>query len=213
MSRTSLAGPIDLETVDFSKGGGLIPLVAQDASTRAVLMVGFCNREALAATLATGEVTFYSRTRGRLWKKGETSGNVLDVCEIRLDCDRDTVLALVKARGPACHTGEWSCFGSEHSKSDDPIRALERVVRERKQSDDAASYTRRLFEDRNLRLKKLGEEATELVVALADGREPRRIAEEGADLLYHLMVALAAADVELEDVRAVLAARAAQVRK
>jgi phosphoribosyl-AMP cyclohydrolase / phosphoribosyl-ATP pyrophosphohydrolase len=199
---------IDLEVVDFSKAGGIVPLVAQDAGTGAVLMVGFCNREALAATIATGEVTFYSRTKGRLWKKGETSGNVLDVRELRLDCDRDTVLAMVKPRGPVCHTGEQTCFGPDALTKEDPIRMLERVVSERKTAGSAASYTRKLFDNRNLRLKKLGEEAAELIVALADGRDRRHIAEEGADLLYHLVVALAAADVELDDVRRVLAERA-----
>lgn len=207
MNDSATKTTIDLEVVDFSKAGGLVPLVAQDADTGAVLMVGFCNREALAATIATGQVTFYSRTRGRLWKKGETSGNVLDVRELRLDCDRDTVLALVKPRGPVCHTGEPSCFGAS-PRADDPIRRLERVVRERKRSESESSYTRKLLESRNLRLKKIGEEAAELIVALADGADRRRIAEEGADLLYHLVVGLAAADVDLDDVRQVLAERA-----
>jgi phosphoribosyl-ATP pyrophosphohydrolase/phosphoribosyl-AMP cyclohydrolase len=197
---------IDLELVDFSKAAGFVPLVAQDVETGTVLMVGVCNREALEATLATGELTFFSRTKGRLWKKGETSGNVLEVRDLRLDCDRDSVLAIVKPRGPTCHTGAVSCFGTGDTA--DPIRALERVISERRANADASSYTRKLLDNRNLRLKKLGEEVAELVVALADGHDKHHIAEEAADLLYHLVVALAGADVSLDDVRQVLAARA-----
>ncbi len=208
MSDAIEAPVFDLEVVDFSKAAGLVPVVAQHTETGAVLMVGFCNRAALEATIATRELTFYSRTKGRLWKKGETSGNVLDVHELRLDCDRDTVLAMVTPRGPTCHTGASSCFGPGEPSKVDPIAELERVISERRATVGAGSYTRKLLDDRNLRLKKLGEEVAELVIALADGHDKRHIAEEGADLLYHLLVALAAADVGLDDVRRVLAARA-----
>jgi len=195
---------LDLDKVDFTKGGGLVSVVVQDARTRAVLMTAFADREALERTLSTGEMHFRSRTRG-LWKKGETSGNVLDVVSLSLDCDGDAVLAEVTPRGPVCHTGTETCWGDARI---DPIIALERVVLGRATSpgSEPGSYTEKLLSDRNLRLKKIGEEATELVVALAD-HDKARAAEEAADVLYHVMVGLAAEGVSFDDVRDVLAAR------
>ena len=201
------AAELDLDAVDFDKGGGLVPVVAQDARTGAVLMVAYADREALERTLATGDMHFRSRRRG-LWKKGETSGNVLRVVGLSLDCDADTVLARVEPHGPACHTGATTCFGEPPI---DAIRALERVVDRRasepEPSEGKPSYTKRLLGDRNLRLKKLGEEAAELVVALAD-QDTERAAEEAADLVYHVMVALRGAGVSFDAVRAVLDRRA-----
>ena len=198
---------IDIEEVDFDKGNGLVTVVAQNAKTGAVLMVAFADREAMAKTLETGELHFFSRRRG-LWKKGETSGNVMRVVELAVDCDSDAILARVEPAGPACHTGQITCFGEP---APDPLRALDQTLAARATTPDAAeekpSYTRRLLADRNLRLKKIGEEASELVVALADG-DRERATEEAADVVYHVMVALRAAGIGFDDVRDVLAARA-----
>jgi phosphoribosyl-ATP pyrophosphohydrolase/phosphoribosyl-AMP cyclohydrolase len=197
---------LDLDAVDFAKGGGTVVVVAQDADTRAVLMTAFADREALERTLATGAMHFRSRTRG-LWKKGETSGHVLEVVSLALDCDRDAVLALVKPRGPTCHLGTTTCWGDPFPERD-ALSELEAVVKERARAGAAAtgSYTAKLLGDRNLRLKKLGEESTELAVALAD-RDLPRAAEEAADVFYHVIVALAAEGLDLDDVRRVLTAR------
>lgn len=199
---------LDLDAIDFDKGGGLVPAVAQHARNGAVLMLGYCNRESLDWTLATGEMHFFSRKRG-LWRKGATSGHILRVVELRLDCDFDTVLARVEPFGPTCHTGATTCFGEPPL---DALRELEHVILRRAQNPDhpslPPSYTRRLLDDRNLRLKKIGEEATELTVALADNLDKARIAEEAADVVYHVMVALQAAGVPFDEVRRVLAARA-----
>jgi phosphoribosyl-AMP cyclohydrolase / phosphoribosyl-ATP pyrophosphohydrolase len=197
----------DLAQVDFNKGNGLVPVVAQDDANGLVLMLGYANREALEETLRSGELTFFSRTKGRLWKKGETSGNVLTVRELLLDCDRDTVLARVTPHGPTCHTGSRSCFGEEYTAN--PIARLDSTIAQRASTppgSESRSYTHKLLSDRNLRLKKLGEEVAELLMALADKDSPR-IAEEAADLTYHMLVALHAEGVTLEDVQRVLQAR------
>jgi phosphoribosyl-ATP pyrophosphohydrolase/phosphoribosyl-AMP cyclohydrolase len=196
---------LDLDTLDFAKGNGLVTVVAQDARTGAVLMVAHADREALARTLATGEMHYRSRTRGP-WHKGATSGNVQRVVSLAPDCDGDAVLARVAPAGPACHTGATSCFGDE-ALGADALGVLDARIAARAHSAEGPSYTQRLLADRNLRLKKLGEEAAELVTACADA-DGARAAEEGADLLYHTMVALRALGVSLDDVRAVLAARA-----
>jgi len=200
---------LDLDSLDFAKGGGLVTVVTQDASSGAVLMVAHADREALDRTRAAGEMHYRSRSRGP-WHKGATSGNVQAVVSLSADCDGDAVLARVRPAGPACHTGEISCFGAE-ALAAGALESLDRTIAERAGGADAPgerpSYTRRLLGDRNLRLKKIGEEAAELVTALADG-ERSRIAEEAADLLYHLMVGLAGAGLSLADVRAVLERRA-----
>jgi phosphoribosyl-ATP pyrophosphohydrolase/phosphoribosyl-AMP cyclohydrolase len=198
---------LDVASLDFAKGDGLVTVVVQDARTDALLMVAYADREALDRTLETGLMHFHSRSRGRLWKKGETSGNVLQVVELVADCDRDAVLARCNPGGPTCHTGTRSCFGDR--PAGDAIRALEETVAARAASPrgEAPSYTQRLLDDRNLRLKKLGEETAELLVALADG-DQARIPEEAADLLYHLVVALRAEGLDLDAVRAVLKQRA-----
>lgn len=197
-----------LDTVNFAKGGGLVPVVAQDVVTGAVLMVAFADRTALAATLETGEMHYHSRSRG-LWHKGGTSGNVQRVVSLHLDCDRDAVLARVRPAGPACHTGARTCFDPLGRESD-ALSALDATIGARAAevpADDAKpSYTRRLLGDRNLRMKKIGEEAAELVTACADG-DAERAREEAADLVYHTLVALRAVGVTLDDVRATLAGR------
>jgi phosphoribosyl-ATP pyrophosphohydrolase/phosphoribosyl-AMP cyclohydrolase len=195
---------IALDRIDFAKGGGLVTVIAQDAVTGAVLMVAFADREALERTIETGELHLLSRTRGP-WRKGETSGNVLRVESLGADCDGDAVLARVRPAGPACHTGSRSCFG-EAALAADTLAALDRVIADRAASPAAGSYTAELFADRNRRLKKLGEEAAELVAACADG-DASRATDEAADLLYHTLVALRALGAGWDDVRAALDAR------
>lgn len=198
---------LDLDTLDFTKGQGVVTVVAQDARTGAVLMVAHADREAMERTVATGEMHYRSRSRG-LWHKGATSGNVQRVVSLHHDCDADAVLARVVPAGPACHTGAVSCFG-ETALGADELGVLDATIAERAVSgaDAPASYTRKLLGDRNLRLKKLGEEAAELVTACADG-DRERACEEAADLIYHALVALRAVGGSLDDVRAVLATRA-----
>lgn len=199
---------LDLNKLDFAKGGGFVTVVAQDAASGAVLMVARADREALQRTLSTGQMHYHSRSRG-LWRKGETSGNVQKVLSLIPDCDGDAVLARIEPAGPACHTGARSCFGSEAFASD-PLSALDLVIGERASAPrgdgQRPSYTQKLLADRNLRLKKVGEEAAELVVACADG-DNARSAEEAADLIYHALVALRSLGVTLGDVRKVLADR------
>lgn len=202
-----MAEPFDLGALDFAKGNGLVTVVAQDARSGAVLMVAHADREAMERTLATGEMHYRSRTRG-LWHKGATSGNVQRVVSLHRDCDSDAVLARVTPAGPACHTGTTSCFGDPAIASDE-LATLDRTIAARAAATDGGdrSYTRKLLGDRNLRLKKIGEEAAELVTACADG-DIERAREETADLVYHALVALHAVGGSLDDVRAVLAERA-----
>src|SRR5690606_5443317 len=140
-----------LDRLDFAKGQGLVPVVAQHARTGEVLMVGYANREALARTLETGVVWYYSRSRQRLWQKGETSGNVHRLVSLHTDCDGDAIVARVDPAGPTCHTGDWSCFGAPPT-----LAALSAVLQERLAAPPERSYTAKLLADRNLRLKKLG---------------------------------------------------------
>ncbi len=210
---------LDLAQLNFEKGNGLVTVVAQDAATGRVLMVAHADREALERTLATGEMHYRSRTRG-LWHKGATSGNVQRVVALAADCDGDAVLARVAPAGPACHTGAVSCFAPAGATppTGDVLGELDATIAARAAAAGAAtaapaaegarpSYTQRLLADRNLRLKKLGEEMAELVTACADA-DAARAAEEGADVVYHALVALRAVGVSLDDVRRVLAARA-----
>lgn len=196
---------LDANSVDFTKGSGLVTVVTQDARTGAVLMVAHADREALDATLATNEMHYRSRTRG-LWHKGATSGNTQQVVSLSADCDADAILARVIPAGPACHTGTTSCFG-DAALGGDVLSALDAVIAARANDSEAkASYTRRLLDDRNLRLKKIGEESAELVTALADGDRSRAV-EEASDLIYHVLVALRAVGAGLDDVRQALGSR------
>ena len=215
---------LNLDELNFEKSNGVVTVVTQDATTGVVLMVAHANREAMERTQSSGEMFYTSRTRG-LWHKGATSGNVQRVVSLSADCDGDAVLARVKPAGPACHTGQVSCFGSE-ALGADAIGVLDTTIASRAAalqqassvpvvtggaSGDSApspkmSYTQRLLSDRNLRLKKLGEEAVELATACADA-DAARGAEEGADVVYHTLVALRAIGVSLDDVRRVLEGR------
>ncbi|MEO6527141.1 MAG: bifunctional phosphoribosyl-AMP cyclohydrolase/phosphoribosyl-ATP diphosphatase HisIE [Gemmatimonadaceae bacterium] len=213
-----LSDTLDLDQLDFAKGGGLVTVVAQDVESGTVLMVAHADREALERTLATGEMHYRSRSRG-LWHKGATSGNVQQVVSLHGDCDGDAVLARVRSEGPACHTGDRSCFG-EAALAADAIGTLDATIGARARetgaetmaSGERPSYTRRLLDDRNLRLKKIGEESAELVTACADG-DAARATEECADLIYHALVALRAVGGSLQRVRATLTTRVGAPRR
>ncbi len=196
-----ILGPDDLADLRFDPQG-LLPVVVQEDTTGRVLMVAWANREALDLTLQTGQMHFWSRSRGELWRKGATSGNTMEVVSLHPDCDGDTLLARVRAAGPACHTGTWSCFGVEGGI----LPALWAVLEDRARHRPQGSYTARLLADENLRWKKLGEETVELATALATG-DRNRATEEAADLLYHLLVALLAAGITLEDLMEALRRR------
>jgi phosphoribosyl-ATP pyrophosphohydrolase/phosphoribosyl-AMP cyclohydrolase len=207
---------LDLDALNFAKGDGLVTVVAQDAESGAVLMVAHADRDALQRTLDTGEMHYRSRTRG-LWHKGATSGNTQQVVTLLADCDGDAVLARVRSAGPACHTGARSCFGGP-ALSAEVLGALDATIEARASepapelTTEKPSYTRRLLADRNLRLKKVGEEAAELITACADGDRPRAV-EECADLVYHALVALRAVGGTIADVRGVLASRVGAPRR
>lgn len=213
MTDRTLMSAQDLDALDFAKHTGLVPVVAQHAADGRVLMVAWATREALEKSLSTGMMHFWSRSRNALWQKGETSGNVLKVTSLHADCDGDTVLALVMPTGPACHTGESTCFGEDAEPTGDleaspaaTLTALDLTMAIRQAQRPADSYTVKLLNDENLRLKKLGEETAELVTALAKN-DVERVREEAADVLYHLLAALRGAHVPLDDVMMTLEAR------
>lgn len=169
---------------------GLVPVVVQDRASGDVLMVAFANREALRLTAETGEAHFWSRSRGALWRKGETSGHVLRVVEVRADCDADTLLMVVEPKGPACHTGARTCFGEGSPSQAGGLFDLARLVAARDEARPEGSYVAKLLgKGQDAVLKKIGEEATEVVLA-AKGESDERLAEEAADLLFHLTLAL-----------------------
>ncbi|MFL5895832.1 MAG: bifunctional phosphoribosyl-AMP cyclohydrolase/phosphoribosyl-ATP diphosphatase HisIE [Thermoleophilaceae bacterium] len=187
---------------------GLVPCVVQDWRTGEVLTLAYMNEEALARTRATGETWFWSRSRQELWHKGETSGNVQRVRELRLDCDFDAVLALVEPAGPACHTGERTCFhnGDTDLAVHEALPTLERTIAARRNAAPADSYTARLLADPPAIGAKVREEAEEVARA-ADEEADERVAEEAADVLYHLSVLLAARGLSLADAYRELNAR------
>jgi phosphoribosyl-ATP pyrophosphohydrolase/phosphoribosyl-AMP cyclohydrolase len=187
---------------------GLVPCVVQDAGTGEVLTLAYMNEEALARTRATGETHFWSRSRQELWHKGETSGNVQRVRSLRYDCDLDAVLALVDPAGPACHTGERTCFhnGDLAPVAHEALPALERTVAARREERPEGSYTAELLADPARIAEKVREEADEVARA-AGGESDERVAEEAADVLYHLTVLLASRGLALPDALEVLNAR------
>lgn len=185
------------EKPDFDKMNGLVPAVVQDAGTGRVLMVGYMNEDALRQTEESGRVTFFSRSRNELWEKGETSGHVLRLESISLDCDQDAILVRARPQGPTCHTGEQSCFSRS---SPTFVDQLETLIAERRRSRPAGSYTTRLFEEGRGRIaQKVGEEALETALAAVQ-QDRGAILSESADLLYHLLVLLADCDLEISDV-------------
>ena len=175
--------------IDFEKCGGLVPAIIQDATTRKVLMLGYMNQESLKKTTDTGLVTFYSRSRQKLWTKGETSGNYLKLVDIKVDCDNDTLLIQAKPEGPVCHTGSGTCWGDTNEAS--PLMFLTQLqdfIEKRHEEMPEGSYTTSLFRDGlNRMAQKVGEEALELVIEATNGTEERMI-YEGADMLYHLII-------------------------
>lgn len=212
-----MTAALDLETLHFGPDG-LLPVIVQEVESGAVRMLAWANREALERTVSTGQVWFWSRSRQSLWRKGETSGNGLDLVDLRVDCDRDAVLVRVRAQGPSCHTGARTCF--ENPPADrDPARLelgwLAAVIASRRGVDLDKSYTARLFEAGFERIaQKVGEEGVETALAgFAAGADPadpdrhRRLTEESADLLYHLLVLLEACGVDPAEVAAELGRR------
>ncbi|MEQ1493827.1 MAG: bifunctional phosphoribosyl-AMP cyclohydrolase/phosphoribosyl-ATP diphosphatase HisIE [Terricaulis sp.] len=200
----------DVETIDFEKSGGLVPAIVQDAHTQRVLMLGYMDRAALSETIESGEATFFSRSRGGRWRKGETSGNRMRVRDVSADCDRDTLLISVDAAGPACHNGTESCFGDGGEVG--ALAKLERTIRARSEAGGAESYTARLVASGVKRIaQKVGEEGVECALAGAAGSE-EELCDEAADLLYHLAVLLHARERSYGDVFAVLAKRADAAR-
>lgn len=190
---------------DFEKMGGLIPAIVQHAHTLQVLMLGYMSREALEQTRLEGKVTFFSRSKNRLWTKGETSGDFLRVQDIRLDCDGDALLIMALPDGPVCHTGSFSCFQEQSAKGF--LHQLEYIIRQRIAEADPQSYTHRIYaKGINKIAQKVGEEAVELIIEAKDDSD-ELFANEAADLLYHLLILLAAKKTTLQDIEAVLLAR------
>ena len=185
--------------LDFNKMNGLIPAVIQDNNTQKVLMLGFMNREAYEKTLETGKVTFFSRTRQRLWTKGEESGNFLHVVSVKADCDNDTLLIEVHPEGPVCHKGTDTCWGEKNEQDVMFLKELQDFIDRRHEEMPEKSYTTSLFKSgTNKMAQKVGEEAVETVIEACNGTDERLI-YEGADLLYHLIVLLTAKGYRIED--------------
>ena len=186
-------------SLDFEKMNGLVPAIIQDANTQKVLMLGFMNREAYEKTVETGKVTFYSRTKQRLWTKGEESGNFLNVVEIKADCDNDTLLIYVHPVGPVCHTGTDTCWGETNSQPVMFLKELQEFINHRYAEMPEGSYTTSLFQSGvNKMAQKVGEEAVETIIEACNGSN-ERLVYEGADMLYHLIVLLTSKGLSIED--------------
>lgn len=195
---------MNIKELDFKKGDGLIPAIVQDAETYQVLMLGYMNKEAVKQTLEDEQVTFYSRSKERLWTKGETSGNTLQLVDIQADCDNDSILILANPRGPTCHTGKTSCFHEKKFKPKkhklDFLLDLEELIYDRKAEMPEGSYTTYLFDKGVDKIaQKVGEEAVETVIE-SKNKKKKKLVGEAADLLFHLMVLLAERDVSLKKV-------------
>lgn len=191
---------IPVESIDFKKMNGLVPAIIQDSKSQKVLMLGFMNEEAYKKTVETGKVTFFSRTRNTLWTKGETSGNFLNVVDIKLDCDKDTLLIQVNPVGPVCHTGADTCWNEKNEVN--PLlflTYLQDFIEKRHEEMPEGSYTTSLFKDGiNRMAQKVGEEALEAVIEATNGTN-ERLVYEGSDFLYHLIVLLTAKGLRIED--------------
>jgi len=199
---------LDISSIDFAKGDGLIPAVVQDADTLQVLTLAYMDEAALRETLDSGQATFFSRSRGGRWRKGETSGDFLNVVSVTPDCDGDAVVVKVRPVGNACHLNRISCFGDEDAPGLGRIARLERTIQVRAQADPNDSWTARLIAQGPKRAaQKVGEEGVETALAGAAGDEAE-LASEAADLIYHLLVLLHARNMVFQDVLVVLAKRA-----
>lgn len=207
--------PADIEEVDFAKSNGLLPAIIQHATSGAVLMLGYMNSEALSETFARGRVVFFSRSKQRLWEKGESSGHCLDLVDVWVDCDRDTLLITARPHGPTCHLGVATCFGDEPVTQAERMAflgTLEDIVESRIAERPDGSYTAKLFSEGIKRIaQKVGEEGVELALAAA-GEPDAKVISEAADLLYHLVVLLKSRDLRLEQVVAELRSRQAARR-
>jgi phosphoribosyl-ATP pyrophosphohydrolase/phosphoribosyl-AMP cyclohydrolase len=191
--------------IDFKKGNGLVPVVIQDNNTLQVLMVGYMNEEAFKKTMKEKKVTFFSRSKNRLWTKGDTSGNYLYVEEVLTDCDNDSILIKVNPTGPVCHTGTISCFGDESAKGF--VYELEHIINQRINNNIKESYTNQLYKKGiNKVAQKVGEEAVELIIEAKD-ENITLFKNEAADLLYHLLILLKVKRVNLESIEEVLKER------
>ncbi len=196
--------------IDWQKMDNLVPVVVQCHSTGKVLMLGYMNQEALQQTLATKLVTFYSRSKQRLWQKGETSGNVLKLINIAVDCDGDSLLALAEASGPTCHIGSASCFSQGFVNHYEVLANLEKTIDKRKQQKPQSSYIANLFSQGLARIaQKVGEEGVEVVIA-AMKNDHEELKNESADLIFHLLVLLAEKELSLQDVLQILDRRETQ---
>lgn len=199
-----------MSIIDFEKGGGLVPAIVQHADTGEVLMLAYMNAEALQKTRDTGAVTFFSRSKNRLWTKGETSGNVLTMVSVTPDCDADTLLVKARPAGPACHLGTKTCFGDQPGPGVGFLGALQQTVEIRSQADASESYTAKLLAKGVLKCaQKVGEEGVETALAAA-AEDDEALLNEAADLLFHLTVLMKARGLKLEDAVAVLEARHAK---
>lgn len=196
-----------LEQLDFAKGGGLVPAIVQDATSQVVLMLGYMNAEALEKTLTSGLVTFFSRSKGRLWTKGEESGNRLRLVSLKADCDRDTLLVQAHPTGPVCHTGADTCFFESNSPALGFLPQLEALIAQRQQEQPENSYVAKLYHKGMGKMaQKLGEEAVETVIeALGDDED--KLIDEAADLLFHYLIVLQAKGLDLATIAGRLAER------
>jgi len=194
--------------INFTKyADGLVPAIVQDAATKTVLMLGFMNQAAVDATITSGKVTFYSRSKNRLWTKGEESGNFLNYISMKEDCDQDTLLIQAIPEGPVCHMGTDTCWGEDNNTSIAFLNKLEQIIAERKNADPSSSYVASLFaKGINKIAQKVGEEAVELVIEAKDNNE-QLFLDESADLLFHYLILLQSKGYQLDDVVKVLAQR------
>jgi len=189
-----------IDDIDFEKGGGLVPAIVQDASSGTVLMLGYMNKAAAEKTQELGKVTFFSRSKNRLWTKGETSKNYLELVAMKADCDNDALLVTATPQGPTCHTGTQSCFGDEAGSDLAFLSYLENLIEGRKGTDPESSYTAKLLSGPLRKAaQKVGEEGVETALAAVD-EDDAALKGEAADLIYHLMVVLRARDIDLADV-------------
>ena len=198
---------IDVSAIDFAKSGGLVPAIVQHARTRQVLMLGYMNEKAVRQSVDTGLVTFFSRSKDRLWVKGESSGNTLSLVSVRADCDRDALLVEAEPAGPVCHLGTRGCFDDGEAPGVGFLETLASIVRARREADPKDSYVARLLASGPLKAaQKVGEEGVEVALA-AVAQDDKALTEEAADLVFHLLVALESRGVALSDVIETLRAR------